>query len=238
MFQIVVIEAPYYTLENPFVEIIYSRMLSHRLKCYRKKYQEGVLPFGNEDYLSTHAVLCIKENDLLVPVTMFKFLPVKICHEFGIELPVIKWLKDKRNPPSVIESFNNYLEKNQHRNLGYMGSYTEDTSRKSQRRIIRQFTLMMYWKLFEYMQIDEIFGVALESAVKTFSSMEMDKIIRDKVVVPDITDAFGYVIYTRKLLEEYQNLASGVLSYWNTRIHISQDQDIETTEEVIERIAA
>ncbi|MGC3990037.1 MAG: hypothetical protein QM796_10240 [Chthoniobacteraceae bacterium] len=95
-FRIVVLDCPYNTWANKDTQELFSAIVGLKLKGYLPVYEHGVMPVDSYDFIATHLLVCVKEQEHLRPVTGFKSVTVSACERFNLPFPTNAVLANTR----------------------------------------------------------------------------------------------------------------------------------------------
>ncbi len=110
--QIVILSPPYTSLQTAIGRYYFSNMCQMKLAGYQFAHGKKSLPLDHYDYLATHLLICLRQNDGNHKVlTGFRSLSYQFCQQLETEFDVISEVNTYANQ-SCKDALNHVLLKN------------------------------------------------------------------------------------------------------------------------------
>jgi hypothetical protein len=231
-FQLVIIDSPYETWDDPLTESLFSKMVGLKRQGYNSRYPDGVLPVDTTDFLATHVLLCQKDpNDFLLPVMGYKTISLQKCRQYNLNFPGLSLVQNARMPlhSQVVENIIQRCEL-ENRGLAYLGSWTVDPrykSRSGPSENLRDAFLAFYSLLYREQNISEVVigGTLRFGTEKIFASLGHRPLTLNGLELPPIQVAHlskepVLVMHSNRFSDASELAEKKWGPVWNRRIHI------------------
>jgi hypothetical protein len=137
--KIVTIENYLRHVGNTEADRFFSKMIKARFEGYRHDYAENMMPFDDVDFVATHHLFCLQENEDFTPIAAARHITLRLADWYHLELPIVKLVKDSGSVPHnrLVE---NLLKEHRDSNkeLLYSSRFTICKNYRSNRELSRQ----------------------------------------------------------------------------------------------------
>ena len=233
--RVMIIETPYMSLRHSSIarEMI-GKLVGVRLNAYLKDYKQDVFPLGTEDFISHHVAICVESDKGFEPIYSFKIVTMDACEKFSIKHPLIDKLEARYGAQELHENIKEFIasRKFKKKKLAYLGSRSKSVEiewTKEASILVFNVGLMSLVKSIGHFGIDEftLFGMLNNDAYKYCEMMGMEKIVPAPVIVDSLSEGEAYVLHLEKFSKSALEVSQKFISYWDTRIHVTEDAVIE-----------
>lgn len=90
----IVLKNYYDNVQNSVAVDLFSKVMSLKIKGYKRAYSYGVLPVSTVDFISDHLCLCIEKNGLYFPIISYRSTDFDLCNKFNINFPLFDLCKN------------------------------------------------------------------------------------------------------------------------------------------------
>ncbi len=196
--ELVILESPYHTLsQSQEARDLFIDNMIMRMENFKDSMGYGALPNGELDYLGTHVHACIRNNGKLIPIMSYKFISKKICDDFRIEYPILKWLRDEQNDPDVLDRFMWQMNATPAEEFFYMGSLALNPEFKKDVRVAikaRNLLFDSFDSVMKTYNVKKNYIVALESSRPMAMRIGYEKFHDSTVAVDSVKGARGTLV--------------------------------------------
>jgi hypothetical protein len=141
--KVVVLEAPYDSLEDPEAQEMFGKLMALRLRGYGGKYDYGIMPVDSSDFIATHLAVCKVDRTgltpIMTPIMAYKSVTEPKCqlHRIpfsGLQLPVSAGAKKS------IQAVQEIIDRSKERQslVAYDGGWTMDPNARKNRILAQE----------------------------------------------------------------------------------------------------
>lgn len=228
--QIVVLDCPYASIQDPQTQKIFSKFMATKLGGYMQEYPYGVLPMDRYDMMATLLLLCEKKDDGdLEPIAVFKSTSLERCKLFNADFELMEYYHSE-GTEVYKQATLDILESAYKRgvNVGYNSSWTiqkhirED---KEKVRLARDLSFMMFANHYPHYNIEEVLitGVVKFKVDQVLTWMGFNHLKSQNTTLPPIACPFLFgektaVMHLTQFSSEVKALATKYQALWNERL--------------------
>jgi hypothetical protein len=210
---------------------------------YCSRYQYGIMPVSDYDFMATHVCITVKEGNELIPISGFKSINSEICKDFRVPFPAIncKFGMFTDNFPKHVEALKLWEQEAAKNNevYAYNGSWTMKTDLpKVLRDITRELSFVLFCLHYNSMNIKHVMNSASANfGVNKHQEWMGMEYLADKsgILLPSFKspvffDEPFYLMHLRKVgfSQELKQAAEKYQNLWEKRI-IVKDREAEIT---------
>ena len=231
--QIVVINAPYDTLDNPLTQELLGKLVALKIAGYQKEYPYGVLPVDTGDFVGTHLIVCEELEGKFTVLMGYKSISIERCETHHLKFPIFHLLESEpleNYRQAVRDVLSEAVSKNE--SVAYNASWTisPEVSRDTVlRKICVDLTVaMMYFYYTEY-KIRHIVAAAIRrfkvDRLKLFigyNYLKLGETVLPPVMLPTFFNEVASVMHLTEFTPEAIELSMSYLGLWENRITLER----------------
>ena len=231
--RIVVINAPYDTLDDPLTQELLGKLVALKIAGYQKEYPYGVLPVDTGDFVGTHLIVCEELDGKLSVLMGYKSISVERCETHHLKFPIFHLLEFdplENYRQAVRDVLSEAASKGE--SVAYNASWTisPEVSRDTDLRktCVDLTVAMMYFYYTEY-KIPNIVAAAIRrfkvDRLKIFigyNYLKLGETVLPPVMLPTFFNEVASVMHLREFTPEAIELSMRYLTLWEKRITLER----------------
>jgi hypothetical protein len=234
--KVIILDNPYDQLADALVQKIFPKCLELRVRGFRSRYDDGVLPFDTSDFFATHILVGTGSLDNFSALLGFKQFTLSRCEHFKATFAPLALMKQLNltEHAGVIESILGRCRK-ESREISYLGSLVMNPEVKTDKvmssYLLDLFIVLQYFFANEFNIQEGIVGTTLrfktDRLARTLGYKPLasgDKIL-DPVAVPFAQNDLSQFHHRIGFAKATQDLALNFKEVWEQVIYLGMNRD-------------